>query len=60
MITIEHLEVLFDAQRERDEARFAELFARYATGREDVLRREADLEARAQRERAITEARSSW
>jgi hypothetical protein len=60
MITIEHLEVMFDAERERDEARFAELFARHVASHEDVSRRSAEAEARACRERAVPDARGGW
>jgi DNA-binding GntR family transcriptional regulator len=60
MITIEHLEVLFDAERQRDEARFAELFARHMEGHDDELRRSAEGEARARRERSVPDARNGW
>lgn len=60
MITIEHLEVLFDAERQRDEARFAELFRRHMSGHDDERDRAVDAEARAQCERAVGEARSGW
>ena len=39
MITIEHLEVLFETVRENDEAYFEELFARHIS-RHDSVRRE--------------------
>lgn len=60
MITIEHLEVVFDAERQRDEVRFAELFARHMASHDDQRRRDADADARAGRERAVGEARSGW
>jgi hypothetical protein len=60
MITIEHLEVSFDAERQRDEARFAELFARHTAAHDDQRRRSAEAEARAQRERSIPDARGGW
>ncbi|MGO4362942.1 hypothetical protein [Terrabacter sp. RAF57] len=44
MITIEHLQILFDAERERDEAVFARLFAQH-TARLDAVRRGADEDA---------------
>jgi hypothetical protein len=60
MITIEHLEVLFDAERQRDEARFAELFRQQVSRHDDQRERAADAEARAQCERAVGEARGGW
>lgn len=60
MITIEHLEVHFDADRQRDEARFAELFARHTDVQASRRRRDADAEARASHERSIPEARGGW
>ena len=60
MITIEHLQVLYDAQRQRDEARFAELFRRHIACHDDQRERAADAEAQAQRERAVGEARRGW
>ena len=59
MITIEHLEVLFDAERERDEARFAELFARHMAGHDDEHRRAVEAEARAAHERS-PQPGSNW
>ena len=50
MITIEHLEVLFEAERERDEARFGELFtvhmARHEAARQEhkSTRRQAEAD----------------
>jgi hypothetical protein len=60
MITIEHLEVMFDAERERDEARFAELFAHYMAGHDDRRQRATEAETRARRERSVPDARGSW
>jgi hypothetical protein len=60
MITIEHLQVLYDAQRQRDEARFAELFRQHIACHDDQRERAADAEAQAQRERAVGEARRGW
>lgn len=60
MITIEHLEVLFDAERQRDEARFAELFRQHMSGHDDRRARAADAEARAEAERVVGEARGDW
>lgn len=45
MITIEHLEILFDAERQRDEAVFARLFAQH-TARLEAARRSAHEDAR--------------
>ena len=59
MITIEHLEVLFDAVAERDEAVFARLFSRHIA-EHDAERERAkadDRQARAERSLA---ARSPW
>jgi hypothetical protein len=44
MITIEHLQVLFDAERQRDEAVFARLFAQQMA-RYDAVRRGAREDA---------------
>jgi hypothetical protein len=60
MITIESLQVLFDAERQRDEVRFAELFRQHIAYHDDRRERAADAEARAQCERAVGEARSGW
>ncbi len=60
VITIERLEVLFDAERQRDEARFAELFARHMSSHDDERQRLAEAEAKARRERSVSEARSGW
>jgi hypothetical protein len=60
VITIEHLEVLFDAERERDEARFAELFARHMANHDARRDRDAEAESQARHERAVPDGRSSW
>ena len=60
MITIEHLEVMFEAERQRDEARFAELFAQHMSGHDDDRRRTAEAERQAQRERSVTDAKGNW
>lgn len=60
MITIEHLEVLFDAERQRDEAVFAQLFARHIARHEDERERAAAADARAACERSIPEGRAAW
>lgn len=60
VVTIEHLEVVFEAERQRDEARFAELFARHIAGHEAERRRAAEAEVRARRERSVPEAREGW
>jgi hypothetical protein len=44
MITIEHLQILFDAERQRDEAVFARLFAQHMA-RYDAIRRGAHEDA---------------
>jgi hypothetical protein len=60
MITIENLQVMFDAERERDEVRFAELFAKYMAGHDDRRQRATEAEARACRDRSVPDARGSW
>jgi hypothetical protein len=59
-IVIEELKVLYDAERERDEVRFAELYAQHTAAGEDRRRRAAESEARARSERAVHQARGSW
>lgn len=44
MITIEHLQILFDAEREADEAVFARLFLQHAA-RQESVRRSAQQDA---------------
>jgi hypothetical protein len=58
-VTIEYLEIRFDAERQRDEAVFAELFARHIAAHDDERERaKADAE-QARAERSLT-ARSAW
>lgn len=60
MITIEHLEVLFEAERQRDEAVFAQLFARHIARHDSERKRVAETEARARSERSICDGRDDW
>ena len=60
MITIEHLDVQFDAERQRDENVFAQLFARHIARHDEQRVRHADAEARAHCERAVSEGGSGW
>jgi hypothetical protein len=60
MITIEHLEVLFDAERQRDELVFAQLFARYIARHDEQRSRATEAEAQARRERASSARRADW
>ncbi|MEA2371761.1 MAG: hypothetical protein QOH12_2155 [Solirubrobacteraceae bacterium] len=60
MITIEHLDVTFDAERQGDERVFAELFARYITRHEAQRARDDESERRARRERSAYDGRSAW
>ena len=60
MITIEHLEVLFDAERQRDEIVFAQLFAHHVARHEQQRTHAADAEERASYERSISEGRADW
>lgn len=53
MITIEHLEVLFDAEEQRDEVVFAHLFARHIEAWERRREREREAGEQAQRERRL-------
>jgi hypothetical protein len=59
MITIEHLEVLFDAERQRDEVVFAQLFARHIAEHETERERSEAGEQQARKERSLT-TRSMW
>lgn len=54
MITIEHLEVIFDAERQRDELVFAQLFERHIARHDERRGHDAEAEARACRERAVS------
>ena len=59
MINIDHLQLLFDADRQSDEAVFALLFSRYSA-REAALRRsEAEDAVQAAADRSL-EQRGSW
>jgi hypothetical protein len=60
MITIDQLEVRFDAERQRDELVFAELFARYIARYEDRRKQGADDEARANEERSALGGGGGW
>jgi hypothetical protein len=60
MITIEQLDVLFDAERQRDEAVFAQLFARHIARYDAQRTSDADAEERARRERSVSEGRGAW
>jgi len=60
MITIELLEVLFDAERQRDEAIFAQLFARHIARHDDQRTHAAEADARASAERSVSDGRSDW
>jgi hypothetical protein len=60
MITIEHLEVRFEAEPERDAAAFARLFAQHIAAH-DAARDDARIAAaRARTERSIGERRGAW
>jgi hypothetical protein len=60
MIEIQHLEVLFDAERQHDEIVFATLFARHIARYDDQRTNAADVEARASSERSVSEGRAGW
>jgi hypothetical protein len=60
MITIEQLDVLFDAERQGDEAVFARLFARHIARYDAQRTSDADAEERARRERSVFEGRGAW
>jgi hypothetical protein len=60
MITIEQLNVMFEAERQRDELVFAQLFARHIARYDAQRTSDADAEARARRERSIPEGRGAW
>jgi hypothetical protein len=60
MITIEQLNVMFDAERQRDELVFAQLFARHIARYDAQRTSDADAEERARRERSIHEGRGAW
>jgi hypothetical protein len=60
VITIEQLEVRFDAERQRDELVFAALFARHIASHDEQRTRAADAEERARCERSVSEGRGGW
>jgi hypothetical protein len=57
--TIEHLEVMFEAERDKDEARFAELFASHMRRHEQERRSRQAQAAQADRDRSL-EIGSPW
>jgi hypothetical protein len=59
MITIEHLQILFDAEREADEAVFARLFLRHAARQEAARRNEQEDDGQAADDRSLR-SRRSW
>jgi predicted alpha-1,6-mannanase (GH76 family) len=60
MITIEHLDVTFDAEQGSDEHVFAGLFARYIARHDEQRARDDETEQRARSERTAYDARSVW
>jgi hypothetical protein len=58
MITIEHLQILFDAEREADEAVFARLFLQHAARHEAARRSQQQDAAQAAEDRSIRQRRS--
>jgi hypothetical protein len=59
MITIEYLEVLFEAEREKDEARFADLFREHIDRYDQDRRHQRSGEKQAHRDRCL-DMRSTW
>jgi hypothetical protein len=59
MITIEELRILFDADHERDEVVFAQLFARHIA-RHEAERRQGQLDAAQAAEDRSLEPGGSW
>jgi hypothetical protein len=59
MITIEHLQILFDAEREADEAVFARLFRQHAAQLEATRRSEQEDAAQSADDRSLR-SRRSW
>jgi hypothetical protein len=53
MITIEFLEVLFEAEREKDEARFGELFAEHMARHDAVRHERKAITAQAEADRSL-------
>jgi hypothetical protein len=60
VITIEQLEVRFDAERQHDEIVFAQLFARHIASHDERRVRAADADERARCERSVAEGRGGW
>jgi hypothetical protein len=59
MIVVEHLEILFDAERRRDEAVFARLFLEH-TARLEAARHSEDADAAQAAEDRSLRPRGSW
>jgi hypothetical protein len=57
MITIEHLQLLFDAEREADEAVFERLFRQHAARQEAARRSEQQDAAQAAEDRSLRQRR---
>jgi hypothetical protein len=53
MITIEHLEVLFEAERAKDDVRFAELFAEHIERHDKERRQQKSITAQAEADRSL-------
>jgi hypothetical protein len=53
MITIEHLEILFEAERQRDEAVFARLFVQHMAGYEGARAATREDNLQAARDRSL-------
>ena len=59
MITIELLEVMFEAEREQDEVRFAELFSAHIASYEQRQRRQQQQAVQSDEDRSL-DTRSAW
>jgi hypothetical protein len=53
MITIEYLEVLFEAERDKDDLRFAELFAEHIERHGQERRQQKSIMAQAEADRSL-------
>ncbi len=53
MITIKHLEVLFDAERDKDEVRFGELFDEHMERHEQACRESKAMARQAEADRSL-------
>lgn len=53
MITIEHLEVLFEAERAKDEARFGELFAEHIARHDSKRHEQKAIQRQAEADRSL-------